>query len=113
VAKTRSVVQLITDPDLQIGIKVASNDIGLGRGAGSDKPFLVYQGIDLTDPVAKGDLITTSGTERASWPGNLPIGTVTKVTRSQSDQTQILDVERSADLSRLDYVQVLDWVPQP
>jgi rod shape-determining protein MreC len=113
VAKTRSVVQLITDPDLRIGIKVKSNDIGLGRGAGSDKPFLVYQGIDLTDTVEKGDLITTSGTERASWPGNLPIGRVTKVTRSQSDQTQILEVERSADLSRLDYVQVLNWVPQP
>ena len=41
------------------------------------------------------------------------VGRVTKVTRSQSDQTQILEVERSADLSRLDYVQVLNWVPQP
>ena len=111
VATTRSVVQLITDPDLQIGIKVKSNDIGLGRGAGSDKPFLVFQGIELTDPVAKGDLITTSGTQRASWPGNLPVGKVTKITRSQADQTQILEVERSADLTRLDYVQVLDWVP--
>jgi rod shape-determining protein MreC len=111
VAKTRSIVQLITDPDLQIGIKVQSNDIGLGRGAGSDRPFLVYQGIGLTDPVAKNDLITTSGLERASWPGNLPIGTVTKITRSQADQTQILEVERSADLTRLDYVQVLNWVP--
>ena len=111
VSRTRAVVQLITDPDLRIGIRVKSNDIGQGRGAGSDKPFLVYEGIGLTDSVAKGDVITTSGTERASWPGNLPIGLVSKVTRSQADQSQILEVERSADLSRLDYVQVLDWVP--
>jgi rod shape-determining protein MreC len=111
VADTRSVVQLITDPDLQLGIRVKSNDIGEGRGAGSDKPFLVYDGIDLTDTVAKGDLITTSGTERAIMPGNLHIGTVTKITRNQADQTQILEVRRSADLTRLDYVQVLDWVP--
>ena len=111
VSKSRAVVQLITDPDLQIGIRVQSNDIGQGRGAGSDRPFLVYDGIELTDEVSKGDIITTSGVERSQWPGDLPIGTVTKVTRNQADQIQILEVKRSADLSRLDYVQVLRWVP--
>jgi rod shape-determining protein MreC len=111
VARTRSVVQLITDRDLQLGIRVKSNDIGVGRGAGSDEPFIVYQGIELTDPVSRGDLVTTSGTQGSIMPGDLPIGTVQKITRDQGDQTQILDVERAADLSRLDYVQVLDWVP--
>ena len=45
-------------------------------------------------------------------PRNLPIGTVRKVTRVQSDQTQVLEVQLAADLSRLDFVQVLIWEPQ-
>jgi len=44
-------------------------------------------------------------------PGELPIGTVTKITRNQADQVQVLEVKLSADLTRLDFVQVLNWVP--
>lgn len=111
VSDTRAVVRLITDPDLKLGIKVKSNDIGTGRGTGAGKPFLVDSGIDLSDDVAKKDLITTAGTQDSLMPGELPIGTVTKITRNQADQVQVLEVELSADLSRLDFVQVLNWVP--
>lgn len=111
ISSTRAVVRLVTDPDLRLGIKVKSNDIGTGRGTGAGKPFLVDSGIDLTDPVAKGDLITTAGTQESIMPGGLPIGTVTKITRDQSAQVQVLEVKLSADLTRLDFVQVLNWVP--
>lgn len=111
VAATRAVVRLVTDPDLVLGIKVKSNDIGTGRGTGTRRGFLVDSGIDLTDDVAKGDLVTTAGTQDSEMPGGLPIGTVSKITRNQADLVQILDVKLSADLSRLDYVQVLNWVP--
>jgi len=63
--------------------------------------------------VAVGDPVMTSGQERAVMPRGLPIGKVSKVTRVQSDQTQVLEVEPAADLTRLNYVQVLLWEPQP
>jgi rod shape-determining protein MreC len=112
VARNRTVVQLITDPDFSLGVRLKSNDLGVGRGAGPDRPFIVDRGIDLTDPVAVGDPVSTSGTARAIMPRDLPIGTVTKVTRNQAEQTQVLQVKLSADLTRLDFVQVLDWVPE-
>ncbi len=111
VSATRAVVQLVTDPDLVLGIKVKSNDIGTGRGTGAGKPFLVDSGIDLTDEVAKGDLITTAGTQDSQMPGGIPIGTVTKIARNQADLVQVLEVRLAADLTRLDFVQILNWVP--
>ncbi len=107
----RSVMQLVTDPDLEIGIRLQSNDIGVGQGEGAGKGFVVNQQIELTDKVSKGELVSTCGCARANFPGDLPIGTVRKITRSQSEQTQILNVALSADLTQLDYVQVLHWLP--
>ncbi len=107
----RSVVHLITDPDFNVGVRVKSNALGVGRGSGPDKPFIVDRGIALTAEVAEGDPVTTSGFERAKFPNEIPIGTVKKITRSQSEQIQILEVDLLADLSRLDYVQVLKWKP--
>jgi len=109
----RSVVRLITDPGVNIGIKLKSDDLGVGRGTGAGKPWLVDRGIGLGDDVAKGDPVTTSGLERAKFPAGLPIGTVRSITRNQADQIQILEVNLVADLSRLDYVQVLLWEPAP
>ena len=42
---------------------------------------------------------------------NLPVGTVTKVSASQSDLTQVLEVELAADLDRVSAVRVLLWEP--
>ena len=112
VSASRSVVQLVTDPDLRLGIRVKSDATGLGRGSGPNQPFLVDRSVPLTAQVAKGDLVTTSGSTRAIMPSDLPIGNVTSITRDQGQQIQILEVKLAADLSRLDYVQVIDWTPK-
>jgi len=111
VSADRSVVHLITDPGFNVGVRIKSNALGVGRGSGPDSPFIVDHGIALTAEVAEGDPVTTSGFERAKFPKELLIGTVSKITRSQSEQIQILEVDMAADLSRLDYVQVLKWTP--
>jgi rod shape-determining protein MreC len=113
VTSDQSVVHLITDPDFHVGIRLQSNALGVGRGSGSDGPFIIDQGVGLNVEVHKGDIVTTSGLESAKFPPGLNIGKVSKITRVQSDQSQILEVALSADLSRLDYVQVLKWTPQP
>ncbi|HKY13417.1 MAG TPA: rod shape-determining protein MreC [Microthrixaceae bacterium] len=112
VSPDRSVVHLITDPDFGVGVRLKSNAFGVGRGSGPKSPFIVDRGIGLDVEVAEGDPVSTSGQERAKFPKELPIGTVSKITRSQSDQTQILEVDLAADLGRLDYVQVLECLPR-
>ena len=112
VTSDQSVVHLITDPDFHVGIRLQSNALGVGRGSGPDGPFIVDQGVGLNVEVKKGDTVTTSGLESARFPAGLNIGKVDKISRVQSDQSQILEVALAADLSRLDYVQVLKWNPQ-
>lgn len=111
VSADRSVVRLITDPSISVGIKLKSDDLGVGRGTGAGRPWVIDRGIGLTDPVAVGDPVITSGLERAKYPPGLPVGAITSITRDQGEQIQILDVAMAADLTRLDYVQVLLWKP--
>ena len=82
-----------------------------GHGTGPDRAFLVDSGVNLDQEVNKGEGIVTSGINTALFPGDLPIGTVTKVSTSQSDLTQVLEVELAADLVRLSAVRVLIWEP--
>ena len=114
VSRTRSVVQLITDPELHIGIRLVDPpDIGVGRGGGEDGTFIVDRGIDITDPVEPTEGVVTGGLENAIMPAGvpIPIGTVSRVTPDAATRTQILHVDFAVDFSRLDVVQVVKWVP--
>ena len=108
----RSVVRLITDKSFHVGVKLASSgNYALGHGNGPDKPFRIDEGVELTQPVTKGEAVVTSGLGRASFPKDIPIGFVTKVLPSQADQSQVLEVPIAADLVRLNVVRVLLWEP--
>jgi len=112
VSSTRSVVQLATDPDFRIGVRVASTqDIGIGHGGGEAGNFIVEQGIELTDPVKPGDVLLTSGLENSVMPPDIPIGTISQVTPDEDAQAQLLQVDFEVDFTRLDVVQVLKWTP--
>lgn len=114
VSRTRSVVQLITDPDMYIGVRLASTQqTGAGRGGGDEDTFLVDRGIDITDPVEKGEIVLTGGFEDAIMPAgrSIPIGIVSKVTPDAATRTQVLQVDYSVDFSKLDVVQVVLWTP--
>jgi rod shape-determining protein MreC len=114
VSRSRSVVQLLTDPDLNVGIRLASTqDMGVGHGGGDGATFIVDRGIDIADPVTTGEAVLTGGFENAIMPPGrpIPIGIVTKVTPDSGTRTQVLQVEYSVDFSRLDVVQVVLWAP--
>lgn len=115
VSRTRSVVQLLSDPDFHIGVSVGPDQIhGVGHGSGDPRTFVVDRGIDLGREVAVNDYVFAGGIERSLVPADLyiPIGTVKKVTPDAAARVQDLLVELSADLGRLDVVQVLRWTPQ-
>ena len=111
VTDERAVVRLITDPDFAVSVKLEGGYYAQGHGNGADRPFLVDQGVPLDVEIEKGQRVATSGIATALFPMNLPVGTVTKVSASQSDLTQVLEVELAADLDRVSAVRVLLWEP--
>ncbi len=108
-----ALVRLVTDPELVVSVKLAgTGDYALGRGAGKESPFTVFEGVELTDPVEIGESVLTSGLGKASFPAGIPVGSVTKVEQSDSGQSQLLQVRTGADLARLGVVKVLIWEPE-
>lgn len=115
VSSGRSVVQLVSDPDFHIGVSVGPDQVhGVGHGSGDPLTFVVDRGIDLGREISVNDYVFAGGIERSLVPADLyiPIGTVKKVTPDAAARVQDLLVELSADLGRLDVVQVLKWTPQ-
>lgn len=115
VSETRSVVQLITDPDLWIGIRLASSGvIGRGHGGGDDETFVGEVRIDTGTPVEPGEVVLTGGLERSLMPSDvqIPIGIVDKVTPDESARIQLLLVNYAVDFEKLNVVQVVKWTPE-
>jgi len=113
VSRTRSVVQLATDPDFIVGVRLASSqDLGVGHGGGDSNRFIVDRGIELADPVKPGEAVLTSGLSNSVMPPDIPIGVVDKVTPDENARVQLLQVRYGVDFSRLDVVQVVKWTPQ-
>jgi rod shape-determining protein MreC len=114
VQKTRSVVKLLTDPDVVVGVRLfASQESGLMHGTGDDQPLVIDQGIGPKVLVPPNDLVTTSGEDRAVYPPNIPIGNVTATTPSSDQLHQIVTVAPLADLNNVTLVKVLLWQPTP
>jgi rod shape-determining protein MreC len=110
----RSVVQVVTDPGFDLGVRlVTSGDVGIGHGTGEGQPLLVDAGIDLRTVVETGETVMTSGVDRSIFPPDIPVGTVESVSTAADHLTQVLRVELLADLDNLAYVRVLHWTPPP
>ncbi|MBS1838185.1 MAG: rod shape-determining protein MreC [Actinobacteria bacterium] len=110
-SRTRSVVQLLTDPDFRLGVRLASTQtLGVGHGGGDSDHFIV-QKIQTGVPVDRGEVVLTSGLENSVMPPDIPIGTVGKVTVDEIPGLRLLLVDYGAKFSELDVVQVLKWQP--
>lgn len=104
--RTRSTVQLITDPDFTVGIRVtADGEVGLahGDGAGSPQQITVDQGI--SDGVSVGDLIITSGGRTSRFPPGLAVGIVSDVI--DQDRGLELKVALNANPTDVGFVNVV------
>ncbi|MGI8983844.1 MAG: rod shape-determining protein MreC [Acidimicrobiales bacterium] len=113
VSKIRSTVLLITDPQSNIGVRLAtSGEQGVARGAGDDNP-LPLDLITTEVPVEVGEPVVTSGLERGLFPAQLPLGRVRNVTAGPGALQKDILLDPSVDLSRLEFVRVLLWTPSP
>jgi rod shape-determining protein MreC len=107
----RSVVQLITDPAFELGVRLASTgEVGLAHGMGEGEPIEVDNGIEvsLREQIPEDEVVVTAG-GRSVFPPDIPIGQVSSVDAAADQLSLVLTVVPLADLDNLAYVRVLRW----
>jgi rod shape-determining protein MreC len=108
VTTDRSTIQLLTDPDFRVGVRVLpDNVLGTARGNGKGSPLVVDTGLDASQKVKSGLQVVTSGADRSAYPASIPVGTVRRTEKADGDLTLDLLVTPMADTQRLSYVSVL------
>ncbi|MGQ0830257.1 MAG: rod shape-determining protein MreC [Microthrixaceae bacterium] len=113
VTSDRATVQLITDPEFAVGVRLLPDGTlgtALGRGEGED--LVVDTSLEVNAKVKAGAALTTSGTDRSTFPGDIPVGKVRSTRKGSGGLTLDLVVRPLADTERLAFVTVLLW-PAP
>ena len=106
-APGRSRIRLISDPEFELGIRLAGGEaVAIARGTGRGQPLVVSEGIGITTPVAVGMLVTTSGIDRSVYPPDVPVGLVAEV-EVDPGLNQVLLVQPAASLGSLTFVTIL------
>ena len=113
VSKVRSTVLMITDPQSNVGVRLAnSGEPGVVRGGGARNPLAVDL-ITTEVPVTVGEPVVTSGLERGLFPAQIPVGRVVSTSAPPGALQKEILLDPSVDLVRLEFVRVLLWTPTP
>ena len=96
-------VQIVTEPNFDVGVRLADGTRGVAHGQGRTRR-LVVDSIAATK-VAKGDYVYTSGVELSAFPPDLKVGRVTKVT-TLANGARSLEIDPLADLESV-FVKVV------
>jgi rod shape-determining protein MreC len=116
VARDRSTIELITDPDFAVGIRLIGTQVtGTARGQGKGEDLRADTSLepDAADLPKAGTTVTTSGIDIASFPASIPVGKVRSVKKSSDGLTVDLVIRPMADTERLAFLTVLLWEPPP
>jgi len=112
----RSVVRLLNDPELFVGVKVTSTEgatieQGTAYGRGVDEPIGV-ENIGNDADLSPGDPVYTSGADAKSlFPADLPLGEVLSAEKDPGGVEQRVLVRPNADLGHLSFVRVILELP--
>ena len=105
-----AIVQLIDDPRSQIGVLVGPKSVAVAAGQGAGTPLAIRY-VSAADSPRAGESVTTSGLEGAAFPAGIPIGTVAGVHESGGSLSATVTMKPLADLTTIQYVTVLQWLP--
>lgn len=107
-------IELLTDPNFDVGVSLQGGNVGSAAGAGLNLPLRVtVDSTKLTPPAEKvGDIVTTSGLKMERFPKAIPVGKVSLVRRSAGAVEPEIQITPLVDLNQLSYLQVLLWSPQ-
>lgn len=112
VSSHRATVLLLTDPTFSVGLRLTTNGaVFVADGQGRGKA-LTLELVDANTKVNVGDKLVTSGLNLAEYPKDIPVATVKTVQSQPGQLQQQVTITPTADLSRLEYVRVLQWSPQ-
>ncbi len=112
VSAKHATVLLLTDPTFSVGVRLTTNgNVFVADGAGRGNP-LDLELVDATTQITVGDKLVTSGLSMEQYPKDIPVATVKSVKTAPGQLQQEVTVTPTADLSRLEYVRVLQWSPQ-
>jgi rod shape-determining protein MreC len=117
VTPKRSTVQLITDPDFRVGVRLLGADLATGtsQGQGPGEDLIVDTRLEpeIDDPPKPGTALTTSGAQDSAFPDSIPVGKVRTVRETGGGLTLELVVRPMADTERMQFVTVLLWERPP
>jgi rod shape-determining protein MreC len=101
-------VELITDTDMQVGVRIApSNDIGVMRGQGEGQPMLIDTGIERRSDVEEGNVVSTAGVVGSLFPPLLNVGLVIEGRDAPNPLLQEVLVQPPEGIESLSFVSVL------
>jgi rod shape-determining protein MreC len=109
-APDRSVIQLLSSGRFSVAFSIVGTNV-LGDATGVGEGTTLRATTDADRIVLPGQILVTSGLERALYPQGLPIGIVTDVRSDAGSREQELQVQMLADLSDLTFVSVVLWEP--
>ena len=108
VTPNSSTVQLITDPDFAVGVRLVPDGVtGTARGNGRGENLIVDTPLGAEDVVEEGVELTTSGEDRSNYPASIPVATVRRTEQGSGGLTLDLIAEPKVDPDRLIFVQIL------
>lgn len=105
-ADSHSIVKLITDRDVNVGVKVL-NKRGFGIATGNGDPHRLRGEADKASDYAEGDVLVTSGVEGSRYPEGIPVGRVVAVTTDDTASKKNLEIDVLVTLNDLEFVTVV------
>jgi rod shape-determining protein MreC len=106
---SRSTVQLLSDPGLSVGVRLArTGDLAVATGDGGDMTMSL---VEPNTEIHANDAVVTSGLQQSQYPPGLPVGKVRSAKKDEAGLTQSVRVRPLVNLRRLSFVRVLLWSP--
>ena len=111
VSRSRATVQLISDPRVSVGVRLAdSGDVGVAQRVTGSSNLQVNE-IETDTVVKKGEAAFTSGLQDSRYPPGILVGTVASTSSVRDgDLQQRVSIKPTNDFRRLGFVRVLLWV---
>jgi len=111
-SRSRSMVQLITDPSSSVGVRFTrSDEIAIAEGEGANREMSVGF-VETNVEIRRRELAVTSGLNDSVFPAGIPVGRVVKAESSPGDLQQHVTMNPVADLEHLRFVRVLKRTPE-
>jgi rod shape-determining protein MreC len=112
VSSNRSTVQLITDPEFRVGVRIeGTQGFGTARGNGRGELLTVDSNLEADVEIERGTALLSSGVDGGAFPALIPVGTVMSARESSDGLSLELRVRPRVDVDELAYVTVLLWEP--